>query len=105
MRQGLDKGSPIMDGCYDKIRYSLSDESGQMRFESFEFLNMPECAETLETLRDYLLSRPLCQVDPQWVRSLQCQGNGRCMSDVARVIEEHQQLFGSPMKDDSGGPR
>ncbi len=92
-----------MDGCYDKIRYTLSDESGQMRFETFEFNNMPGCAETLGTLRDYLLSRPLSQVDPQWVRSLHCTGSGHCMIDVARVIEEHQQLFCSAAKNDSRG--
>ena len=29
--------------CYDSIRFSLSDLSGQMRFESFDIVEMPEC--------------------------------------------------------------
>jgi len=82
-----------MDECYDKIRLSLSDESGELRFESFEIVDMPDCQELAGQLREYLVGRPLAQADPHRVRSMSCPSGGACMLVVARIIEEYQRLF------------
>lgn len=82
-----------MDACYDSLRFSLSDENGDLRFESFDISNMPECHDFAVRLREYLLSRPLKDLDPGWVRRMQCPGAGECTSTMARVVEDFQQLF------------
>jgi len=84
-----------MKECYDNVRFSLGDESGELRFESFEIVGMPECQETADELTRYLLGRPLREVDLKRIRSMDCRGSGQCMATVASVIEEHQQMFGA----------
>jgi len=79
--------------CYDRVHLSLSDESGDLRFESFEIAGTPECRDVEETLRAYLVERPLAEVDMDYIRGLTCAGDGQCMSAVVRVIEEYQHLF------------
>jgi hypothetical protein len=79
--------------CYDKIRFSLSDESGALRFERFEIANAPECWKVEQKLRAHLVGRALAKVDLSYLRSLTCDGDGACMRAVVQVIEEHQQLF------------
>ena len=82
-----------MNGCYDSIRFSLSDLSGQMRFESFDIVEMPECQDVAARLRDYLVRRPLRQVDGQRIRSMECPGDCTCVAEVVRVVQEQQRLF------------
>jgi len=79
--------------CNDKIRFSLSDESGVLCFETFAIENAPGCRGVEEELRAYLVGRPLSKVDLGYLRSLTCAGDGVCMRAVIRAIEEHQQLF------------
>lgn len=79
--------------CHDKIRFSLSDESGALCFETFEILDAPECRDMEQELRAYLVGRSLSEADPGYLRSLTCHGDGVCMRAVIQEIEEHQQLF------------
>ena len=79
--------------CYDKIRFSLSDESGVLRFERFEIVDAPECCEVERKLRSHLVGRALAEVNLTYLRSLTCDGDGACMRAVVQVIEEHQQMF------------
>ena len=79
--------------CYDKIRFCLSDDSGVLRFETFEITDAPECRGVEQTLRAYLVGRPLSKVDLDYLRTLTCDGDGVCMQAVIGAVEEHQQLF------------
>jgi len=79
--------------CYDKIRFSLSDERGVLRFERFEIVDAPECWEVEQEVRSHLVGRPLTDVDLTYLRSLTCNGDGACTRAVVQVIEEHQQMF------------
>ncbi len=88
-----------MDECYDKIRFSLSDDSGELCFEYFEIIDAPECQEIAGKIRSYILGRPLRLIDANRIRSLECPGSGECMSTVAKVIEENQEIFGIPTHD------
>lgn len=82
-----------MGECYDKLRFSLSDENGELRFESFEIDSMPECRQFAERLKQYLLSRPLKDVDSNRVRLMHCPGAGECAATMAGVVEDFQQMF------------
>ena len=79
--------------CYDKIRFSLSDESGVLRFETFAIMDVPECRDMEREFRAYLVGRPLSEADLGHLRSLTCDGDGICTRAVIRAIEEQQQLF------------
>jgi len=79
--------------CSDKIRFSLSDESGVLCFEAFAITDVPKCRDMEQELRAYLVGRPLSEVDIGYLRSLTCDGDGVCMRAVIRAIEEYQQLF------------
>jgi len=79
--------------CDERIRFSLSDESGVLCFETFAIMDAPECRDLEQNLRAYLLGRPLSKADLGYLRGLTCHGDGVCMRAVIRAIEEHQQLF------------
>ena len=83
-----------MKECYDSIRFSLSDLSGQMRFESFDLVDMPDCEDVAASLREYLVRCPLAEVDVERIRSMECDGRCTCLGEVARVVREQQHLFG-----------
>ena len=76
------------DDCRNRIRFALSDATGTLRFTCFDIVGAPECRETAETLRKYVLGRPLAEMDSDHIRRLTCSGNGRCMLDIAGVIED-----------------
>ena len=80
-------------GCRNKIRYSLSDASGVLRFKAFDIVDAPECGDMREMLCKYLVGRPLVDVDVDYIRGLRCKGDGECMRTVIRVIEESQHMF------------
>ena len=87
--------------CRDRIRFTLSNETGVQRFKDFELVKGPECGEMGELLREHLVGRPLDEVDLDYLRSLkcrymqslECQGNGGCVLAVIDVIREYQDLF------------
>jgi len=83
-----------MNECYDSIRFSLSDLSGRMRFESFDVADLPECKDVAASLREYLVGRPLAEVNLERIRSMECAGRCTCVGEVARVVREQQHLFG-----------
>ena len=79
--------------CRNKIRYSLSDASGVLRFTAFNIVDAPECGDIQEMLRQHLVGRPLADVDLDDIRGLRCKGDGECIRTVIRVIEESQHMF------------
>ena len=79
--------------CYGKIRYSLSDESGILRFERFEIADDPGHRDLEQKLRAYLLNCSLAEVDLDYLRQLKCEGDSECTNDVINLIKEHQDLF------------
>lgn len=79
--------------CYTKVRYSLSDESGVVRFKTFNIVDAPECRRLTRTLQEYLIGRALTDVDLACVQQLTCEEHGECMRSVIRVIEECRLLF------------
>ena len=87
--------------CRDRIRFTLSKETGIQRFKDFKLVEGPECGEMGEALREYLEGRPLAEVDLgymrglkcPYMRSLECQENGGCVLAVIDVIREYQDLF------------
>jgi hypothetical protein len=85
--------------CYNRIRCSLSDESGDLCFKSFEIVGAPGCSDIQEKLEAYLVGRPLAAVDLAYLQGLECPGSGECMGDVVRVVREHQDWFVRAEKD------
>ena len=79
--------------CADRIRFSLSDASGKLAFSAFEFLNRGTCPEAEQRLREYLVGRPLADVDLRVVEKLSCTGDRECFAQIAAVIREQQELF------------
>ena len=82
------------DDCRDKVRYSLSDKSGTLRFEAFDIVDAPDCQDTADEMRRVLLGRPLAEIDVASLLGICCPANGQCMRAVADVIAEAQILLG-----------
>ena len=78
--------------CRDNVRFTLSDDSGQLRFESFEIVDTSECQLT-GVLQEYLVGRPLAKVDLDYLRSWRCTANGECLQAVIRMVCEYQAMF------------
>ena len=76
------------DDCRNKVRFALSDSTGTLRFTDFDIVDAPECRGTAEALKEYVLGRPLAELDSDYVRRLTCAGNGRCILDIASVIDD-----------------
>jgi len=79
--------------CADRIRFSLSDASGKLAFSAFEFVSGGTCPEAEQRLREYLLGRPLADVDLQVVEKLSCAEGRECFAQIAAVIRDHQEIF------------
>jgi len=79
--------------CSNKVRFSLSDESGVLRFNAFDIVDASDSCETLEMLQKYLVGRPLTDVDVDYLRGLGCSGDGECLRAAIRMVEEYQQMF------------
>jgi hypothetical protein len=82
----------IPEDCYNKVRYSINDESGVLRFKEFDIVDPPDCHDFVEVLRRYLVGRPLADVDLNYLRELKCKGNAECMRTAIRVVEESRHL-------------
>ena len=101
MKRGEQKGGTSSPsgtsgmGCKDNVRFTLSDETGVLKFKSFEIANTPACGKLAEELREYLFSRALGDIDIEVIRKKKCPHDvGTCGETIARVIEEHIELFG-----------
>jgi hypothetical protein len=79
--------------CADRIRYTLSDATGKLAFSSFAFVGDGACPTAEETLRTYLVGRPLANVDLKIVEQLSCANGQGCFAQIAAVIREHQDFF------------
>ena len=72
---------------------SLSDESGVLRFKSFDIADAPDCWKMAKTLRHYLVGRALSDVDVNYIRNLSCSGDGVCIERVADVVAEYREMW------------
>ncbi len=79
--------------CKDKIRFSLSDRSGALRFEAFDVVDQPDCRHIVDALRQILLHRPLAEIDVAEVERLSCPHGDQCMRAAAKIIRECQGTF------------
>ena len=82
-----------MDDCYDKVRFKLSDETGDLRFTSFEIINSPECARQVEEIRAKLLGQRLADINTAEILRISCSGNGQCTKTIVNIITEYQDRF------------
>ena len=69
----------LSEECHDRIRLSLSDETGVLCFESFEIVGVTQCKDMEQRLRAYLVGRPLRDVDLARLGALRCDGDGVCV--------------------------
>jgi hypothetical protein len=77
-----------------KCSFHLSDENSYLNFKTFDIVNTPECGDLAKELREYLLNRPLNEIDIDFVRSRKCSHKkGFCVRPIAAVIEEHLKFF------------
>jgi hypothetical protein len=81
----------LMD-CRDKVRLSVSDETGVMRVKHFNIIDAPECRDFADSLKEILLGRPLGEIDADEIRKMPCSGNGLCGRVVADIVEQYQSL-------------
>jgi hypothetical protein len=79
--------------CADRVRFSLSDKSGILRFEEFEIVGSPVCAHVAEELKQLLLGQPLDEIDMDRVKSITCPGGGECVRTVIDVVEDTLETF------------
>ena len=81
------------ENCADRVRFTLSDEDGELRFVSFDIVGAPECKNLTAALRDYLIGRKLADVDLHHLRGFRCSGNGECVRAVIDTVAEHQVML------------
>ena len=82
--------------CYDRVRFSLSDASGSLRFESFAITDAGGCRRAERALRAHLVGRALADVDPDRLGGLEGAESCGCMPAVMQAIREHKDLFVRP---------
>ncbi len=82
-----------MDDCYDKIRFTLSDKTGDLRFTDFNIVGATQCSGMVAELREHLLEQRLADIDVAKILAMPCPGNGQCLQSIARVISEYQDRF------------
>ena len=85
--------------CINKVRFSLNDDTGVLRFEAFDIVDLPDSCERVEELQEYLVGRPLADVDMDYLRGLRCSGDGECMRAAVRMVQEYQRLFARKPKE------
>ncbi len=79
--------------CENKVRFSLSDKSGVLRFEAFDIVDQPQCRSVLEKLRAAVLGRALTEIDLGEIKAMSCPHGDHCMRAVAKVIKDCQDTF------------
>lgn len=82
------------ENCWDRVRFTLSDKDGVLRFESVELVGSGECGISMEEVAEYMRGRPLAEVDLELLRSKHCRhGQNICMQAVSKAVGEYQELF------------
>jgi hypothetical protein len=79
--------------CRDRVRCALSDRTGTLRFESFDIVDAPDCAQAAATLRHYLLGRALAEADPDHIRESGREAYPLCARVVAQLVQESQEIL------------
>ena len=92
------------DQCRNRVRCTLSDKSGILRFDSFDIVDAPECREAVAALRHYLVGRALAETDTGYVRELGRVTRPLCAHVVAQLVEESQETFIHRRQSDTGEP-
>ncbi len=86
-------GPTLMHTCDDNVRFTLSDDTGDLHFTALDIVNAPQCVTIVEELRAKLLGRPLEQIDAAELQKIACLGNGQCVQTIVRTILECQDMF------------
>jgi hypothetical protein len=71
----------------------MSDRTGVLCFENFDIVDAPECHETAEEIRRYLVGRALTDVDVSQIREIGRDGHALCARVVAQLVTESQGIF------------
>ena len=79
--------------CRSKIRCAMSDRTGQLRFENFNIVDAPDCAETADRIRHYLVGRALAETDTSYLREIGRDTHPLCGRVVAQLVTESQETF------------
>lgn len=79
--------------CRNKVRCTLSDRTGLLRFESFDIVDAPERGEMAAMLRHYLVGRALAETDAGYIRELGRMTHPLCAQVIAQLVEESQETF------------
>ncbi len=79
--------------CRDKVRLSLSDETGVMRIKHFRIVDAPDCREFSDGLQEILLGKPLMDINTSEIRRMPCRGDRVCGRAVADIVEEYQNML------------
>jgi len=87
--------------CRDRVRCALSDRTGALSFENFDIVDAPDCSETAYNIREYLLGRPLAEVDVDSIREMGDLGNPLCARVVAGLVADCQRLFAQAERNNS----
>ena len=88
--------------CYDRIRYAMSDDGGELRFTSFQITGGTKCAGVEQELREYLFSCPLRDLKVDKILQVSCPVGRQCIETVARVVLEQQSFFAGEKEAASG---
>ncbi len=78
-----------------RVRFTLSDDDGDLRFRAFDIADAPECHGAAEILRQSLLGRSIAEVDTTEIACIPCSGEAQCVRAAADVIAEFQASFAS----------
>ena len=79
--------------CSDRLRFRMSDDSGVLRIEEFAIQNAAECQGMEHTLREYLVGRPLGDVDLEYLQRLRCPADGKRLRAMIEEVQKYQRLF------------
>lgn len=82
----------FQDECRHRVRFSLSDTSGELVFTDFKVINGDECAAA-QTLEKHLVGRALSRVDWSVIEDLGEHDTCTCASDVIAVLDDCQKQF------------
>ena len=81
------------DECTDKMRFTLSDDTGVLRVVDFHIKDAPQCSDLAEALKQHLIGRPVAEIDVDYIRSLRCPGDAKCLRAIVDAIVEYHNMF------------
>lgn len=78
--------------CRHRVRFSLSDASGELVFTDFAVIDRPDCT-VVKAIQEHLVGRALDKVDWGLIEQLGQRGACTCADDIVAVLEEFQEQF------------